>query len=370
MPAKSREYYLTTSSSRDFTWFFFRPPNPQRLSTKLVPPSPDPAPKAKRTKVPSTTEPRLALMAPVEAKSRKQPSRSREEPTAKSKKQSKKQSKPKRSGIENVGPWSDWYLSEDGTYLWRARILQNETWDYQYNYNYQELSPAENITPITSNSEFGQLRSPTPGESSANPNNLSVPAQDSTSPKSSLPTILTTSTGHPTEGLSASTSRTLVTLPKEVKDASSQPEMALVPISQTRNLSGTKGGTKRTNSGKSPVLRLLFLQEGRSRKSRPGGADSVDPESAAGNNIMAMVMPGKEQHGGGGACPGNGGSGAVTVSRSNRTSSAFAKKLHAKIKSEKELRMDPKKRVRTWLKGVELDWAPIPLDVQGFPIYQ
>ncbi|KAK4251026.1 hypothetical protein C7999DRAFT_37916 [Corynascus novoguineensis] len=367
MPAKSREYYLTTSSSRDFTWFFFRPPNPRRLSTKLVPPSPNPVPKARRTKVPSTTEPRLALMAPVEAKSRKQPSRSRAEPAAKS----KKQSKPKRSGIENAGPWSDWYLSEDGTYLWRARVLQNETWDYQYDYNYQELSPAENTTPITSNSEFGQPPSPSPGESPADPKNLSVPTQDPTSPKSSLPTILTTSTGHPTEGLSASTSRTLVTLPKEVKDASSQPEMALIPFSGTRNLSGTKGGTKRTNSGKSPVLRLLFLQEGRSRKSRPGRADSVDPKSAAGNNITAVVVPDKEQqHGGGGARPGNGGSGAVTVARSNRTSSAFAKKLHAKVKSEKELRMDPKKRVRTWLKGVELDWAPIPLDIQGFPIYQ
>jgi hypothetical protein len=72
---------------------------------------------------------------------------------------------------------------------------------------------------------------------------------------------------------------------------------------------------------------------------------------------------GADQHDDGGAV-------VVTKNRAASTSSsALAKKLHAKVRAEKELKMDPKRRVKTWLKGVEVDLTPIPLDILGLPIY-
>ncbi|KAL2167219.1 hypothetical protein VTG60DRAFT_1595 [Thermothelomyces hinnuleus] len=362
MAPKSREYYLTTSSSRDFAWFLFKAANARAQSKKqLAPPSPNAVPKARRAKM---AEPKLALLPPAETKTRKQGPQPRPEPA-----KPKKQAKPKRAGLKSVGLWSDWYVSEDRSYFWRARISHNETWDYQFTPGYQEPAPADKITSNPSSSESSQPQSPIPENppGSSNPN----VSQDPASPKSSLRTIVTTSTGHPTEDLSASTSRTLVTLPKEVED-SSHSGTALVPLAAEtkKNPSGTKSNeARRASSTRSPVLRLL--QEGRSRKNRARAeAARSTANNTAGMPDAADVTGKRKQHPRA-AHAGNGGtgSGAATVA-GNRTSSAFAKKLNAKVKSEKELKVDPKKRVRTWLKGVEVDWAPIPLDAQGFPIYR
>ncbi|AEO56273.1 hypothetical protein MYCTH_2057781 [Thermothelomyces thermophilus ATCC 42464] len=367
MPPKSREYYLTTSSSRDFAWFLFKAAGARTQSKKLAPPSPNAVPKARRAKM---AEPKLALLPPAEAKARKQaPPQSRPEPA-----KPRKQAKPKRAGLKSVGLWSDWYVSEDRSYFWRARMSHNETWDYQFTPGYQEPAPADKITPNPSSGESSQPQSPIPEKrpGSSNPNVSQGPA----SPKSSLRTILTTSTGRPTEDLSASTSRTLVTLPKEVED-SSQSGTAPVPLAAETKKNPSGSGTKsnearRASSTRSPVLRLL--QEGRSRKNRA----RAEAARSGADNTAGMGMPdaadvtGKRKQHPRAAHAGNGGngSGAATVVAGNRTSSAFAKKLRAKVKSEKELKVDPKKRVRTWLKGVEVDWAPIPLDAQGFPIYR
>ncbi|KAK4043453.1 hypothetical protein C8A01DRAFT_32379 [Parachaetomium inaequale] len=360
MPTKTREYYLTTSSSRDFTWSFFKPASPQHSRSKPDPPPPNRAPDARRAKRLSVTEEQgQALMAPADVKARAQ---------ARSKPTKAKRPKPKKTGPKNAGPWSDWYVSDDRNYFWRARKAQNETWDYQLTPGYQEPAPTQDITPATSGGELGRPLSPIPESPPGCPSPSPSLPRDPTSPKSSWPTIITTSTGYPTEDLSASSSRTLVTLPREAED-SYQPGTALVPFVVTTNSSRTKtNDTKRSSNSKRPVGPVMrLLQEGRSRKNR---ARTEVTQSTA-NNTAAMTgtSGGKPQQGGNYANNGNFGTGGVTVIK-NRTASSFARKLHAKVKSEKELKVDPKKRVRMWLKGVEVDLAPMPLDAQGFPIYR
>jgi len=129
-----------------------------------------------------------------------------------------------------------------------------------------------------------------------------------------------------------------------------QPATALVPFAVATETSKT-GNSKRPVG---PVRRLL--QEGRSRKNK--GRTEVTKSTATNT-----AMPRND-----GASDGTFGGGGITAV--SNTNSSLAKKLHAKVKSEKELKMDPKKRVKTWLKGVEVDWTPIPLDAQGFPIYR
>jgi len=66
-------------------------------------------------------EPQLAIMASTDASLRAQAAKVRPEPTK------SKKAKPKRAGSKNAGPWSDWYVSEDRSYFWRARISRNGT---------------------------------------------------------------------------------------------------------------------------------------------------------------------------------------------------------------------------------------------------
>ena len=114
---KTREYYLTTSSSRDFAWFFFRIPPPRPARTKPDPPPSHRVPMMYRAIMPSITEePGEALMPSAKVKARPESTKPNK-------------SKPKKGGSENAGPWSDWYVSEDGNYFWRARQIQNSMSD-------------------------------------------------------------------------------------------------------------------------------------------------------------------------------------------------------------------------------------------------
>lgn len=236
-----------------------------------------------------------------------------------------------------------------------------DTWDYEFTPGYQESPQVQETTqdtsPTTSSSSESSLvtsASPRQPPDSPNPNLL----RDPTSPKCSWPTILTASTGQPTEDLSASSSRTLVTLPREV-DQPDATGTALVPFMATGKPPLSRGNNKRPVG---PVMRLL--QEGRSRRNK---AKMEVTKSTANTTATTPGTSGAgkpQQH------PGqHDDAGAVVVAK-NRPTSALAKKLHARVKSEKELKVDPKRRVRAWLKGVEVDLAPIPLDTQGFPIYR
>ncbi|KAK3299356.1 uncharacterized protein B0H64DRAFT_318471 [Chaetomium fimeti] len=349
MPAKTREYYMTTSSNRDFTWFFFRPAAPQPPKRTPKPPPPSKVPQIHLEKMTPTPEGLgQALMTPAHVKA-----------GGIARPVSSKPKKPssKRTGAKNGSPWSEWYLSDDGNYFWRAREARNQTWEYQFTPGYQEPVPSQDSTPTTSIGELNRPLSPIQEMSLGSPNPSLL--EDPTSPKSSWPTIITTSTGNPTEDMSASSGRTLVTLPREVEDGN-QVVTTLAPLPETTNASHTTNNNaiKRNNTKRpvGPVMRLL--QESRSRKNR---AKTEATKFTLNNTPVTTDSPQQ-----GGNHTGNGSAPAVK----NKMALALAKKLHARVKSEKELRVDPKKRVKTWLKGVELDLEPIPLDVEGFPIYR
>jgi hypothetical protein len=107
---------------------------------------------------------------------------------------------------------------------------------------------------------------------------------------------------------------------------------------------------------------MRLLQEARSRRSKAHSdavPSSVDDTTQPKTQNLHDGKPQK--------ITGEGGNeDAIT---GNKRTKAFARKLHAKVKSEKELKVDPKRRVKAWLRDVELDMTPIPLDVEGFPIY-
>ncbi len=256
-------------------------------------------------------------------------------------------------------------------------MLLPETWDYEFTPGYQEsqepqeLLQLENSAPAAPNDdEVSRPLSPSPADPPPASPNPGGP-QNLVSPKSSWPTIITTSTGYPTDGLSASSSRTLAALPEELDDGYDDNNYPLDatgttlvpfavttrPIQSRSKYDGTKGSSRRRPVG--PVMRLI--QETRSRKSR---AKTEATRSSTANIAAAPQQEAEGQYG-----ADNDEDGAIVVTK-NRATSALAKKLHAKVKSEKELKMDPKRRVKTWLKDVEVDMELIPLDAQGLPMYR
>lgn len=123
MPAKTREYYMTTTSNRDFTWFFFRTAIPQPPKRTLKPPPPSKVPQIHLEKMSPMTEGLgQALMTPAHVKTK-----------GKVRLEASKPKKPssKKTGTKNGSLWSEWYLSEDGSYYWRAREARNGMSDRQ-----------------------------------------------------------------------------------------------------------------------------------------------------------------------------------------------------------------------------------------------
>ncbi|KAL2266432.1 hypothetical protein VTJ83DRAFT_5784 [Remersonia thermophila] len=392
---KTREYHLSTSSGKDFPWLLFKtatPPTKSRskrpsLQNALVVSRPKAAAAA-----PKAEEPSQALMAPGQAKSKQ---------AAQDKKGSEaaKNSKPsaKKKSTQHASLWSAWYVSEDRSYLWRAKQTPNsKAWNYQVSPACRESPPAgpqiQVTTPTTSSSALSRSRSrsPTPGKV---PGSLEP---DPDCPKSSYPTILTTSTGQPTEGLSASSRQTLVTLPKEGSELSSPsvPEPghdAKAAVTTAKPTKGLPGSRPRPSASRKrpigPVARLL--QEGtRSRRQQPLVQRKPRPDAAKSTiavNTTALVLrdggdanaenrdalalpPPPPPHKAAAAAAKRKSAAAAAAAASQQR--AMAKKLHSKVRSEKEMKVDHKRRVKAWLKKVDVDLGPIPLDGDGLPVYR
>lgn len=67
----------------------------------------------------------------------------------------------------------------------------------------------------------------------------------------------------------------------------------------------------------------------------------------------------------------------ATMAQIAKSRTAYSKKFDKKIRSEKEVKMDSKKRVKNWLKGVEKmqDWVGgggevVEFDWEGLVIYK
>jgi hypothetical protein len=251
------------------------------------------------------------------------------------------------------------------------------TWKYEFRARNLAAVEHRETTQTTSSSEIDQYPTLPTGEPLENPE-LSV-GGDATSPKGSWPTIATTSTGQPTESF-ASSYRTQSTLPRELVDGGQlyATDVAFDPLAVAAATSPRGGRSKVSHNGKrrpvGPVMRLF--QEGLGRKTRAkpdltkflanrsvvqlGNGfdqtqqfweqkpawDSINREEITGSTWNVGVLP-----------------------TTSRKMSTLAKKLHARVRSEKDLRPDPKRRVKAWLKRVELNTTPIPLDAEGLPVY-
>ncbi|KXX78921.1 SCO-spondin, partial [Madurella mycetomatis] len=355
MPPKTREYYLARSPGRDFAWFSFRTlAAPQHPKSKAEPTPTYSVPKPRRTKMQQVADASEdAFMPPADVSAVVGAA------TAQSIEAGPNTSTPEQLGSGYAGPWSEWYVSEDRNYFWRARQTPDETWDYQYTPGYQQPQPRSGSLTSAAQQEPSTSF---PGPSAVGAGRTRDPA----SPKCSWPTIITTSTGQQTE-LSTSSTRTLTTLDKEVDDGSKQAtSSALVPLVITAKSPPARSTRSKRPVG--PVMRLL--QEGRSRKARSevnkstaviptagGGASTPAPKASSKAKGKAKLLEQDDSA----VKKNSNNSAALTKARL-----ANAKKLHSKVKSEKELKVDSKRRVRVWLKGLEVDRTPIPLDEEGF----
>ncbi|KAK3308776.1 uncharacterized protein B0T15DRAFT_118318 [Chaetomium strumarium] len=374
MPSKDRGYYLTTSPSKDFTWFLFGTSATARTAkSKAQVPSPYRVSKARRPVMVSAKEEQKSGRALVPAVDVKGVSPT---PRTRTKSSKPKRSGPKKGGSGSTGPWSEWYVSEDSRYLWRARKSRDEAWDYEFTHHHQKPGQFQDTTPTTCSGEACRPLYPPPEMPPPSPNPSK--SHDRTSPKSSWPTIATTSTGQPTEFLSASSSRTMTTLLRETDSNNmiGTTSTTLVPVAVATQPGLHRGNVKsKGSSGKRPVGPVMrLLQEARSRKSKTN-SDAVqssvdDTAQLLKTNDLDDGRPQKlSWEGRNGRDSTNYGGDGDAIPGNKRTK-AFARKLHAKVKSEKELKVDPKRRVKAWLKDVELDMTPIRLDAQGFPIYR
>ncbi|KAK4656975.1 hypothetical protein QC762_208860 [Podospora pseudocomata] len=434
MASKPREYNIPAHPNRDF-W------------SSLWPTSSSPPAKA------TTVEPTPTYSVPKGSRRAKTPVISEEPSKSKKSKptRTKSKSKSKKSSTsKGPGSWSEWYLSEDNEYFWRARKLPNDQWDYEKQpkpeppqpeiqplphphlepitqQTQSKTSPEPEIKPlphphletisqqtqptttITPQPEpqplphphmqpISQPSSPkitiedatplsTSSSSSPSPSRTPSPQSNThlkpppspalkshrsgrsalTNPKSSYPTIITKSTGRPTEAITTSnpsprTSGLALTRIESISPIRKPSPLSKPPKTASQQQPAPKPPkvvnppAKKSSSPKRPIGPVMWLfTEGRSRK----GKSLASPPPPAGR--------GKE-----------GGDGGVVITKNKGTgvsNSELAKKkkmLDRKIREGKvvDTKVDSKKRIRAWLGGVEGEEELIPLDGEGFPVYR
>ncbi|KAK4203856.1 hypothetical protein QBC40DRAFT_337356 [Triangularia verruculosa] len=423
MASKPREYNIPTHPNRDF-WHSLWPTSP--------------SPPAKGT----TAEPTPTYSVPKGSRRAKMPTISEEPSKSKKSKPVRTKSKSKKTSTsKNARSWSEWYLSEDNTYFWRARKLPNDEWDYQKQPKTdpepeiqplvphphlesisQQIQPKtksqpepkplphphmepisqpnspkitiEDTTPLTSSSSSSSSSSPERSTTTSKDNNhfLKPPIspalkshRSGSNPKSSYPTIITKSTGRPTEAITTTNpsprtsglalTRIESTSPSPIRKTSSPTTRQQQPHSQKPKV--VNPPAKKSSSPKRPLGPVMWLlTEGRSKKGKSlaspppaaaAPAKKTTPPSAA--EKQQPGVPGGNVHlqPGGVVITKNKGSGV-----SNKELAKKKKLLDKKIKEGKvmDTKVDSKKRIKAWLGGVEGEEELIPLDEEGFPVYR
>ncbi|KAK0739596.1 hypothetical protein B0T21DRAFT_449705 [Apiosordaria backusii] len=423
MASKPREYNIPTHPNRDF-WL------------SLWPTSNSPPAKG------ATAEPTPTYSVPKGSRRTKMPTISEEPSKAKKPKPARTKSKSKKASTsKGPGSWSEWYISEDNKYFWRARKLPNDEWDYQTqpkpepqpeiqplpHPHMQPISqqkpkpepepqplPHPHMEPISQpNSPKITIEdtTPSPSPSPSSPSPSSSPERSTTSkdnhllkppispalkshrsgsnPKSSYPTIITTSTGRPTEAITASPRTSGLTLTRiESISPVRKPTPAGVKTTQPTSKPAPKvinppttttTNNKKSSSPKRPIGPVMWLltEGARSKKGKSLASPPPAPKKAT------LEKTEKQQSGGGGGSGGGGqvhlqpGGVVITKTRGSGgvSNSELAKKkklLDKKIKEGKvmDTKVDSKKRIRAWLGGVEGEEELIPLDGEGFPVYR
>ncbi|KAK4169121.1 hypothetical protein QBC43DRAFT_356707 [Cladorrhinum sp. PSN259] len=387
MASKNREYKVTAGPS----WFSFWPPIPPPVRDKVEPSPTYSVPKPLRhPKMPAISEEPNRSKSPTVSKSRAGTLSKRETNKADMNVPEIKVTEP-----EDSEPWSEWYVGEDRQHLWRARQLPDGTWDYEYRpLEGQPGQPRSRSQETTTTTTTYMTHSSQSADAPFYPG-LSPPASSlgrgpraRSSPKTSYPTIITTSTGRPTERYPTSSPRASDFLVKEdlpilTITAGPEPSSSL-PAPPTFQSLVVPQQTRLPIHPKRPVGPVMWLlQEGaRSRKSNKSGSANITTTKLFSPDSFTLPIGGHDDD------PLNPGHPPVQappgqqqqqptpqqIAQITKTRTAYAKKLDKKIKSEKVTRMDPRKRIKTWLKQVSAQTNPqnilIPLDEDGFPVYR
>ncbi|KAK3988585.1 hypothetical protein QBC44DRAFT_370833 [Cladorrhinum sp. PSN332] len=359
---------------------------PTKRSESNKSPVKKPEAKKQETKRPKSMEPETKEIENKRTDAKESDAQETDLEKSESKKQETRLPEIRVTEPEDSEQWSEWYVGEDRQHLWRARQLPDGTWDYEYQPlegqpgQPRSRSQETNTTTTTYLTQSSQGNPVFPG--------LSPPASSfgrppRSSPKSSYPTIITTSTGRPTEKYPTSSPRASAFLVREdlpILTITADPDR-IPPLQQLVVPQTTSSKQLHPRRPIGPVMWLL--QEGaRSRKSKSSAAATTNtkllpihdpqqqqpppPHLTHDPHLTAQQHPDQQQ-----SQPHSQPT-PQTIAQITKTWTAYAKKLDKKIKSEKVIRMDPRKRIKAWLKQVEVDYdaIPIPLDEDGFPIYR
>ncbi|KAK1833322.1 hypothetical protein QBC39DRAFT_370202 [Podospora conica] len=350
MPPKPT-IYTTERSNRDFSWF------PSRTTPQPSPPpevidlSPDPQPTTttpsgpRKPRPPPTTTPRRVHKSPsIMFGISKPPRRNGPRPTTTNTTKEPPRivlqpptddNPPPAASTPKPGPWSEWFPTRDSPpRFWRARKLPDETWTYQHSPTPSTAQPIQRS--LVASFFFGlPVPSPPPQPSSRNP-----------SPKRPPP-------------------------PPRSLHSDSDPEAEadhLKPTPLPRS-SGTTFPSSAVSTGKGKGSSLMSNGAGTSAE---GGKLEVEGEVPGGSGKGRQAGGGKGRQAmalvwmAGGAAPRQRQGGEKGGAVSNN-----AKRLASKVRSEKEMRVDSKTRVRTWLRDVAACERPgmAEWDGEGLPIY-
>jgi len=416
MPPKPRDFYTTEFSGRDFGWFLpggssATQPQSVREDTR-IPKSNTTNTRTSRhrtsSKSRSSSIPRsVTHKAPSVRKSpsmfgvSKRPRRTKmaaivEEstdvymtpaiiPTAAAEPESKK-----------PGPWSDWYETRDQQRFWRARKLPDDTWGYEFS----DTNPS-------ANPKVGRPKAaaPTSNRSLAS-FFFGIPAAQPAAPFQNTPSHLRPASVFPPpprdtdpdpESASTSNSSSTGTASRE------RPNIPLARSSGT-----TFPSSVSTGKGKGSSLSMLSSERvstlsrheedsslGRlhtkARDSKTASSSKASPKSKPNNNTSLATANNNNNDAGKPPKNINGSKSRaaattiISLSLSKPRGKGMpvaslpppapapginSKKLHNKVKNEKELRIDTKKRVKGWLKDVVPEAAPSDWDDQGLLIYK
>ncbi|KAK0626392.1 hypothetical protein B0T14DRAFT_492725 [Immersiella caudata] len=404
MPPKPRDFYTTEFTGRDFFWFSpggsSAPRNPRHRT----------GPKSRSSSVarsvthrsPSVRKPPSMFGVSKRPRRAKMASIVEESPdlymtpAIVTTPPSEPSQQPEPDSKKPPGPWSEWYETRDQTRFWRARKLPDDTWTYEYS----PTNPSANSKQTTNTKPkpnpgsnrslasffFGIPVAPPPSTTpQIRPLSIFPPPPHDTSPDEAASTATSSSTGSASPHLNIPQPRSSgTTFPSFVSTGKGKGSSLSILSSSERvsTLSrheedstpsrhlptkgkGSKGASNKASPRGKPTLTVGGNGPGAGgpggKSIKPNGGGSKSRAAATTIISLSLSKPSRPK-----VVPGAGtgnGNGSVNVKENT-------KKLHNKVKNEKELRIDTKKRVKGWLKDVVPEVVQSEWDEQGLPVYK
>ncbi|KAK0719907.1 hypothetical protein B0H67DRAFT_169832 [Lasiosphaeris hirsuta] len=413
MPVKSRDYYTVEArSGRDFFWFSpggsiaSHPPreeaemSPAQSKSTRRPASRQGTSKSRSSSVPRSAPSKQSMLA-RKALSTFSGRRIKMIPIAEETidtlmtsaivpRESREPTEPK------PGPWSRWHECNDQKRLWRARQLPNESWDYQFK---RKNTPAPQKKTVAAGRPISATRNlasfffgiPLPAPVVSPPSSQASPKPTITitppppNEDESTSTTNSESTGRRGPKISGERS-SATTFPSTLSTGKGKGSSLSIHSSGQASREGREGDKlahgpqpNKPNNGqlnpKSPAKAggprggSQFLSPNARSTAGTGKMRKKMPKPIPAITVISLSKPPPRRQAPAKAAA------AVGTTPNNNSNNSFnnisnSKKLGTKVRSEKELRIDTKKRVRGWLKDVEPETAPQVLDQHGLLIYR